>query len=715
MADIFALSVERKRKKLEVLERVRFETLISDISARFVTAEPEDVDREIVSALELIGEHFACDRCGILSVRPDLGEVRVSHVWYSEGVNAPEGSDVNLAPMFPWAYEMLVTHGHAIWKSRLEDLPPEAEKDRQSWVEQGVTSFLNIPLFSGTVVKNMLVIQNMHGERLWEEYIQRLRLIGEIFTNVLDQKKALLENKEKQREITERAGFENLLADISACFVNLEPDEFDTKIRESLERIGKFFKGDRCGILEVDPDKRSIKVIHGWYAEGLEPVSNDVNLAPLFPWSYDRLVLDGQVIAISNLDEFPPEAEKDRETTKAMGVLSKLNIPLSMGKKIRNIFIFNDMKNERKWPEEYVQRLRLIGEVFINALARKKADVELRKSLETVRELKDKLLVEAEFLRSEIRSCQGREEIVGQSEALSKVLTLAAQVAPTDTSVLICGETGTGKELIAKAIHDMSLYRDKLMVKVNCASLPATLVECELFGREKGAYTGALTRQIGRFEMADGSTIFLDEIAELPLELQAKLLRVLQEQTFERLGCPKTIQVHVRVIVATNRNITEMVNKGTFREDLYYRLNVFPITVPPLRERIEDIPMLVWAFLNEFCERMGKPLLRVRKRDMELLQTYSWPGNIRELRNIIEHAVIVSSGDTLKITLPQDSAQGITWSKTLHEVECRHIVDVLRHTGGRIKGEGGAAKILGMIPSTLTSRMKKLGIRFRNE
>jgi transcriptional regulator with GAF, ATPase, and Fis domain len=418
---------------------------------------------------------------------------------------------------------------------------------------------------------------------------------------------------------------------------------------------------------------------------------------------------------VHGLADLPPEAEKDRETFTAMGVRSSLSIPLSIGKKIRYVMSFNTMDVERQWSEDYIPRLRLMGEVLINALTRTRTEQELKKSYEEIRELKDKLLVEADFLRSEIRSCQNREEIVGQSEALSKVLTQVEQVAQTDTTVLICGETGTGKELIAQAIHDMSLNRNKLMVKVNCASLPATLVESELFGREKGAYTGALTRQIGRFEMADGSTIFLDEIAELPLELQAKLLRVLQENTFERLGSPRTIQVQVRVIAATNRNIVEEVKKGNFRQDLFYRLNVFPITVPPLRERIEDIPLLVWTFVNEFCEKMGKQVHKIAKRDMEALQHYSWPGNIRELRNVIEHAVIVSSGGTLEMHLPQDVRKGISWARTLEDVECQHIMEVLRHTGGRIKGETGAARILGMIPSTLNSRIKKLGIRFRDE
>ena len=236
------------------------------------------------------------------------------------------------------------------------------------------------------------------------------------------------------------------------------------------------------------------------------------------------------------------------------------------------------------------------------------------------------------------------------------MLRLAEQVAPTDSSVLIRGETGSGKELFAQAIHRLSSRSKHLMVKVNCAALPSGLVESELFGREKGAYTGALTRQVGRFEVADGSTLFLDEVGELTLEVQAKLLRVLEAGEFERLGSPKTVKVDVRLIAATNRDLLEEVRKGRFREDLYYRLNVFPIRVPPLRERAEDIPQLVWTFLEEFCSRMGKRITQVPRRTMEALQRYPWPGNVRELRNVVEHGAIVTNGETLKVPMLDDTA-----------------------------------------------------------
>jgi transcriptional regulator with GAF, ATPase, and Fis domain len=323
--------------------------------------------------------------------------------------------------------------------------------------------------------------------------------------------------------------------------------------------------------------------------------------------------------------------------------------------------------------------------------------------LTELRQLKERLQAE----NGEIKVFRRHDEIVGQSEALKKVLQEVEQVAATDSLVLITGETGTGKELIARAIHNVSRRKDRFMVKVDCAALPTSLIESELFGREKGAYTGAITKQIGRFEIADGSTLFFDEIGELPLELQAKLLRVLQEGDFERLGNPKSIHVDVRVIAATNRDLAGKVKNGTFREDLYYRLNVFPIHVPPLRERREDIPLLVWTFVNEFNQKMGKKTASIPQKTMEALQGHSWPGNIRELRNVIEHAVICSTGERLNLQMPKTFTMP---PGTLKEAEYRHIVSVLERTKWRIRGPYGAAQLLGMKPTTLYSTMSRLGI-----
>jgi len=317
------------------------------------------------------------------------------------------------------------------------------------------------------------------------------------------------------------------------------------------------------------------------------------------------------------------------------------------------------------------------------------------------------------YLQEEIKGTHNFEELIGSSSTLKKVLKNVERVAPTDSTVLITGETGTGKELIARAIHNLSPRKNKPLVKVNCAAIPSGLIESELFGHEKGAFTGALTKKMGRFELADKGTIFLDEIGELPLDLQSKLLRVLQEGEFERVGGTQTFKINVRVIAATNRDLEQLSKTGHYRPDLYYRLNVFPIHLPALREREGDIPLLVQYFVRKFAVNFGKKIDRIPERMMSALQRYQWPGNIRELEHVIERAVILSEGSELEPIewlSPSHGKAGAAKTLTLEEMERQHIVDVLEHTNWRVSGEKGAAKILGLNPTTLEARMKKLDI-----
>ena len=336
---------------------------------------------------------------------------------------------------------------------------------------------------------------------------------------------------------------------------------------------------------------------------------------------------------------------------------------------------------------------------------------ELQKALTEIQDLKDQLQAENIYFRQEIKLEHNFEEIIGQSELLNSLLLKVEQVAPTDTTILITGETGTGKELIARAIHHASPRKDRPLVKVNCAALPANLIESELFGHEKGAFTGATTKQIGRFELAHRATLFLDEIGELPLELQAKLLRVIQEGEFERLGSSRTIKVDVRMIAATNRNLEEEVHAGRFRQDLYYRLSIYPLSVPPLRERPGDIPLLVQAFVQKFNKKLGKSIEKIPQKTMEALQHYSWPGNIRELENVIERAFITTQGEVLRVELPETPAFAVEVTNTLEEVEREYIIQVLTSKNWRIEGPKGAAVLLGLNPSTLRARMRKLDIQ----
>jgi formate hydrogenlyase transcriptional activator len=358
----------------------------------------------------------------------------------------------------------------------------------------------------------------------------------------------------------------------------------------------------------------------------------------------------------------------------------------------------------------------------------KQADEALRNALNEVRALKEQLEVENTYLREEVSCVQRFGEIGGRSDAISKVLRHAELVAPTDATVLIMGETGTGKELLARAVHERSKRRERPLVKVNCAGLPASLIESELFGHEKGAFTGASTKRIGRFELANEATIFLDEVGELPLELQAKLLRVLQEGEFERLGSSKTIKVNTRVIAATNRNLGLAVKAGMFRDDLYYRLNVYPINLPSLRDRKEDIPELVQTFLSEASRRLGRTFNDASQRVIEGFLKYDWPGNVRELQNVVERMAVTAKGSQLG--LPADwlsdsstqapyglfkserlrSAVASEEETTVENVERAHILKILEQRHWRIEGAHGAAVVLGLKPSTLRSRMRKLRI-----
>ncbi|MDD5286121.1 MAG: sigma 54-interacting transcriptional regulator [Desulfuromonadaceae bacterium] len=509
----------------------------------------------------------------------------------------------------------------------------------------------------------------------------------------------------------DRLKFEALLSDLSATFINVHVSEVDGKIEQGLRRIVEFLGIDRSTVWKVSPEGKML-CTHSFARAGIKPPPDVIsNMVPV----WETMVHHGEIFEIADVDELPESQWREKEYCREQGgIKSIMFLPASVGGIVVGFITFVSYAAKRAWPEDLINRLRLLWDVFTNALERKLADQKIQKALEEIKILKDRLEVENLYLRDQIEIEYKHEEIIGRSDVIRRVLLRLEQVAVTDSTVLILGETGTGKELIARAIHNSGSRRNRAMIKVNCAALPSALIEAELFGREKGAYTGAVTKQIGRFEAADGSTIFLDEIGDLPLELQAKLLRVIQEGQFERLGNPHPIDVDVRVIAATNRNLALAVKEGRFREDLYYRLNVFPISVPPLRERREDIPLLVWAMVEEFSRNFDKKIERISKKSMEAMELYQWPGNIRELRNVVERAMILSNGPSLIVDVPDISAAISAPSLTIAEMERRHIISVLDRTRWRVRGKNGAADILGLKPTTLDSKMKKLSIK-RND
>lgn len=522
-----------------------------------------------------------------------------------------------------------------------------------------------------------------------------------------DAEKILRESEERKH---------TLLKVNNAIINNLTQEALFASAYEAIRRVLPF---DRAAFLFYQPESRTLRLVSMFYAQESEffQVGKDYQLqeSQISAW-----VLEHQQAAtrgdLQNEQQTPGERRLVLE-----GIQSYCIVPLvAMGTSIGTFGLWSEEKN--RYTQADAELLREIANQIAIAIAN-------MKSYEEIKALKGRLEKENVYLQEEIRTVHNFEEIVGSSAPLLELLRKVDQVAPTDSSVLIYGETGTGKELIARAIHDRSNRKDRPLVKVNCSAISAGLVESELFGHVKGAFTGAIERRIGRFELADGGTIFLDEVGELPLDTQVKLLRVLQEREFEPVGSNRSIHVDVRIICATNRNLQDSIREGTFRSDLYYRLNVFPLEVPPLRDRRDDIPQLAMFFLSRYSRNLGKKVDGISTAATERLTSYAWPGNVRELQNVIERALILCNGPILELEndLSKVSASPIIPDaatdravvvrnadqplKTLQDVERAHILVVLQETHGVIEGSSGAAKTLGLHPNTLRHRMEKLGIK----
>jgi formate hydrogenlyase transcriptional activator len=510
----------------------------------------------------------------------------------------------------------------------------------------------------------------------------------------------------------ELESFERLAADISSRFNLLSADELPGAIESTLQRVVEALHVDRATVFEWSEDEHGVEALHSWVRPDLPPLRlPDVKE---LAWYLNRL-RSGETVRITDpACDIPPEAAAEHAYAQQAGQKSNLTIPVSLGGRLVSALAVGTFRHGRDWPDPLVDRVRLIAEIIGAALQRRRHELALRTSLAEIERLNRRLQTQNLYLEEEVKSSRQFSEIVGKSDVLRLALDRLEQVAPTDSTVMLVGESGTGKELFARAIHDLSPRSARPLVRVNCAALPSGLIETELFGHEKGAFTGAVTQRLGRFEVADGGTLFLDEVTDLPLDLQGRLLRVLQEGEFERVGSSRTMRVDVRVVAATNRDLDALMRDGRFRLDLYYRLTVFPIALPPLRNRSDDIPELVWFFITRHQRRMGRNITRVPRAAMEALQRYDWPGNLRELQNVIERAMIRSTGEVLEIDDALDGGRrrvtGPAGERTLADVERAHIEAVLEECGWRINGAGHAAEKLGLKPNTLRFRMKRLGI-----
>jgi formate hydrogenlyase transcriptional activator len=640
----------------ELEERLRFETLLTDVSARFVNLPADQIDGEIEEAQRNVCECLGLDLSSLWQLSAENPHLlTLTHIYRPLG-GPPIPEPMDAQEYFPWTLEQLMA-GKVVALASTEEVPPEAARDQQAWRHFGIKTSLGFPLsIGGGPLIGVLSFNTMRKERTWPEaLVKRLQLVAQIFTNALIRKDA------------------------------------DRNLRESEARLNLATSAAEAGLWSMEIGSRKV-----WAS---------AETRELFHFAPDEeLNYEGFLKLIH-----PEDRERvNQAVQQALQPGEKLHVDYRIVLTDGNIRWI--AASGQRYLDSTAELDRLMG-VAIDISDRKRLEEQLQARLREIEELKKQLEQENISLREEIRLLSPHSDVVAKSAAMKQVLAMVEQVAPTDSTVLLTGETGTGKEVIAREIHNLSNRKARPLVTVNCASLPPTLIESELFGREKGAFTGAMSRMVGRFELAHGSTLFLDEIGDLPLELQTKLLRVLEEGRFERLGSTKPIQVDVRVIAATNRNLEHEILADKFRKDLYYRLSVFPITIPPLRERTDDIPPLVWAFIRQFEKRMGKHVQSVPKRSLEALQRYPWPGNARELRNVIEHAMIVSPGKTLEVSAPTLSvAEGFKEVRSLQDVERQHILTVLKETGWRVAGRGGAAKVLGLKPTTLEARMKKLGI-----
>ena len=471
-----------------------------------------------------------------------------------------------------------------------------------------------------------------------------------------------------------------LIADISSRFSHLPVDELPGAIEATLQRVVETLDVDRSSVFELAGSVDAIVALHFWARPGVPPLR--VNETAGCRWYFGRL-WRGEMVRIGDLErDLPTEAAAEWHYVRQSGLKSNLVIPVSLGGTSVFALGVGTFRHARDWPDPLVARVRLIAQIIAAALQRRRHELALRASLDEVERLNHRLHAENVYLQEEIKSSHDFGEVVGNSQALRLALRSVEQVAPTDSTVLLLGESGTGKDLFAQAIHARSARSGRPLVRVNCAALPSGLIESELFGHEKGAFTGASALRLGRFEIANGGTLFLDEVGDLPLDLQSRLLRVLQDGEFERLGSSHTKRVDVRLIAATNHDLDAAVKTGAFRRDLYYRLSVYPIVLPPLRERREDIPLLAHAFIARNQRRLRRRIRRVPSPVLEALQAYDWPGNVRELQNVVERAMIRATGDALELDGTFDLGRRpdapLVADRTLDAVERAHIETVLR-------------------------------------
>jgi formate hydrogenlyase transcriptional activator len=683
------------------------ESLLEQRQALLTISEALATQRDLPALLRELSQRLRAvvdfDASAILLYVPDRDVMRAHLIETEVPVNPPLYGEipVDAAP------------GGWVWKNQrpilIGNLAEERQFQRvsQMLLENGIKSYCALPLNSGGARLGALAFTSLKEEKWDESDLELLQqvanLVGVAVENALNAERVLT----AQRQLAKERDRSRLLLEVNNAVVShLNLPELLAAVSASLHRL---LPNEFVGMALYDAESDQLRV-QALDHERNQRIFGKTDLIPLKGTGAGKAFLSRKTLLVRSFGATDSQIEVVRRTVEA-GLKSSCHAPLvSRGRSLGTLDVMSI--REDAFGEEEAE---LLGQIA-NQIA---IAVENALAYREIEALKNKLNEEKLYLEEEIQTTWNFEQIVGNSATIKRILKQVETVAPSDSTVLIRGETGTGKELIARSIHNLSGRRERTLVKLNCAAIPTGLLESELFGHEKGAFTGAIAQRIGRFELAHRGTIFLDEVGDIPAELQPKLLRVLQEQEFERLGSARTQRVDVRVVAATNCDLEEMVAAKQFRSDLFYRLNVFPVTLPPLRERREDIPLLARFFAQKFSQRMHKQIEAIPAAALSALMNYHWPGNIRELENVIERAVLLTSGRDLEIPIHDmkpaakasaSGGSGASGNLTLENAEREHILRVLRETEWVVSGPAGAAARLGMNRSTLQSRMRKLGI-----
>jgi transcriptional regulator with GAF, ATPase, and Fis domain len=703
----------RREAENALATRLELAELVSELSAAFIELPAERLDEGLDEALSVLGTALELDRVSLW--RYELARLLLvaTHEWAVPGaVRGAPGREQSLTEGSYFGRKLL--DGEALVVDSVQAMPAEADHIRVVFERAGVKSFVAVPLAISGEFRGMIIASRSERERPWTaELVATLRLAAQIIVNALERQRS-------DRELRSRLEFEQTYSRLSVTLSAASVADFGARVGAALESIASALGFDRAVFSNFAGSADFPPVFREWHAPGVaafsekhvQPTQDDTE------WPVPALVAGELIIAAS--DELPSTSARAQRLLEDGSWHLHVIAPVRVALRTAAAIALQSRSEPASGRVELASRVQLVSGLLGATLARVEAESERLRTLAALEQLKGSIEAERDFLRQELKGDPASHDLLGKSATLRRVLDAVDAVAPTNAAVLLLGESGVGKELFARAVHERSRRANEPLVKVNCASIPKELFESEFFGHVRGAFTGALKDRAGRFELAHRGTLFLDEVGEIPLELQSKLLRVLQEGELERVGDDRTRKVDVRVVAATNRNLARDVTSGLFRQDLYYRLSVFPIQIPPLRERREDIPLLAEHFLAHCRRTHGRADLEFTEQQLGALVAYDWPGNVRELEHVIERASILA-GRTRRLvielepreTVPDPAAAPMMTEAELRELSKRSVLTALERSGGRIGGSGGAAELLGLRPSTLRDRMQAFNIKRR--